>query len=126
MLRCSFLQKAAIQRFDILRRGLARVDQNVAALHGIGDHRRDLVLGHADIGELRGDTQLGVELLELVDEHLGNEGIIGLLAVGDVVVDLAVTAVVRQCVELNDGGQQDRVATPCATPKKPLDRWLMA
>ena len=118
MLRCYFLQKAAIQRFDILRRGLARVDQNVAALHGIGDHRGDLVLGHADIGELRGDTQLGVELLELVDEHLGNEGIIGLLAVGDVVVDRALNSTMV--------GSRIALATPCATPKKPLTGWLMA
>ena len=81
----------------------------------------NLVLGYADIGELCGDTQFAVELSEFVNEHLGDKRIICLLAVGDVVVDLAVTAVVRQGVELNDGRRQDRVGNAVRDAKETAD-----
>lgn len=131
------LERSPVQHFNIALAGGARIDRDVAALHGVRRHRLDLLLDRlaADPGRsgsrcspprryrsgcrsprtARGSHPRSP--LKFARVHL--EG-------ADVIEDLEVAAVVGERVVLRDDRSRTAFATPCGTSKYALIGWLIA
>ena len=81
MLEELFVHSLVIQGLNILHGGDSGVNHDVAALHGVNSHLRNLVLGHTHVGQASGDAQVIVQLTQSVAEHLGHEVGAGFLPV---------------------------------------------
>ena len=118
--RCG-LERSPVQHFNIAPARGARIDRDVAALHGVRRHRLDLLLDRlaADravparvvhrLDDAVRDADLPAQLADRTRQQPRLKFALVRLEGADIVENLAVAAVVGERVVLRDDRQQDRI-----------------